>query len=217
MHFSSVTSNFLDNACTKIQNIAFKTSKMDQIALEYWYYGFLGRFRVDGRGFFHQKPILKNIRQNRNQYAAHAQKRVTVPLKCWFSWMRLWVVAYESSKTKSSWVIPKVVAVADESFSLQSLNRHSSTGLHRGGHNQSWSLTWSWVDVGKVKVKDTMDGFFVALSISSASCIPRLFICLDVLSLCVFLIVFQRFLLLPKVKINFVTCQLDLEVLISCE
>ena len=132
------------------------------------------------------------------------------------SWMRLWVVAYESSKTKSSWVIPKVVAVADESFSLQSLNRHSSTGLHRGGHNQRWSLTWSWVDVGKVKVKDTMDGFFVALSISSPSCI-QLFICLDVLSLCVFLIVFQRFLLLPRVKINFVTCQLDLEVLISCE
>ena len=52
---------------------------MDQIALEYWYYGFLGRFRIDGRGFFHQKPILKNIRQNRNQDAAHAQKRVTVP------------------------------------------------------------------------------------------------------------------------------------------
>ena len=51
--------NFLDNACTKIQNMAFKTSKMDQIALEYWYYGFLGRLRVDGRGFLHQKPILK--------------------------------------------------------------------------------------------------------------------------------------------------------------
>ena len=28
--------NFLDNAYTKIQNMAFKTSKMDQIALEYW-------------------------------------------------------------------------------------------------------------------------------------------------------------------------------------
>ena len=54
-----MTSNFLDNACTKIQNVAFKTSKMDQIALEYWYYGFLGRLRVDGRGFLHQKPILK--------------------------------------------------------------------------------------------------------------------------------------------------------------
>ena len=31
---------------------------MDQIALD-WYYGFLGRLRVDGRGFLHQKPILK--------------------------------------------------------------------------------------------------------------------------------------------------------------
>ena len=35
VHFSSMTSNFLDNACTKIQNMAFKTSKMDQIALRY--------------------------------------------------------------------------------------------------------------------------------------------------------------------------------------
>ena len=55
-----MTSNFLDNTCTKIQNMAFKTSQMDQIALEYWYYGFLGRLRVDGRGFLHQTPILKN-------------------------------------------------------------------------------------------------------------------------------------------------------------
>ena len=70
--------------------------------------------------------------------------------------------------------------------------------------------------MGKVKVKDTMDGLFVALSMSSPNCI-QLFIYLDVLSLCVFLIVFQRFLLLQRAKINFVTCQLDLEVLISCE
>ena len=59
VYFSSMTLNFLDNAFTKIKNMAFKTSKMDQIALEYWYYGFLGRLRVDGRGFLHQKPILK--------------------------------------------------------------------------------------------------------------------------------------------------------------
>ena len=39
--------------------MAFQTSKMDQIALEYWYNSFLGRLRVDGRGFFYQKPILK--------------------------------------------------------------------------------------------------------------------------------------------------------------
>ena len=43
--------------------MAFKTSQMDQIALEYWYYGFLGRLRVDGRGFLHQTPILKNCSQ----------------------------------------------------------------------------------------------------------------------------------------------------------
>ena len=56
-----MTSNFLDNTCTKIQNMAFKTSQMDQIALEYWYYGSLGRLRVDGRGFLHQTPILKKL------------------------------------------------------------------------------------------------------------------------------------------------------------
>ena len=31
--FSSMTLNFLDNACTKIQNMAFKTSKMDQLQI----------------------------------------------------------------------------------------------------------------------------------------------------------------------------------------
>ena len=35
VRFSSMTSNFLDNTCTKIQNMAFKTSQMDPIALEY--------------------------------------------------------------------------------------------------------------------------------------------------------------------------------------
>ena len=55
-----MTLNFLDNTCTKIENMAFKTSQMNQIALEYWYYGFLGRLRVDGRGFLHKTPILKN-------------------------------------------------------------------------------------------------------------------------------------------------------------
>ena len=62
VHFSSMT--FLDNACTKIQTMAFKTSQLDQIALEYWYYGFLGRLRVDGRGFLHQKPEQKSRCRN---------------------------------------------------------------------------------------------------------------------------------------------------------
>ena len=35
VRFSSMTSNFLDNTCTKVQNMAFKTSQMDQIALKY--------------------------------------------------------------------------------------------------------------------------------------------------------------------------------------
>ena len=35
VRFSSMTSNFLDNTRTKVQNMTFKTSQMDQIALEY--------------------------------------------------------------------------------------------------------------------------------------------------------------------------------------
>ena len=116
----------------------------------------------------------------------------------------------------------KAVAVAYESFSFTKFkSAQVRTGLHRGGHNQSWSLAWSWVvarrsfhcfsnsasvsgDAGKVKVKDTMDGFFGALvSMTSPSWI-QLFICLDVPLLCVFLILFHIFLLLPRVKINFI-------------
>ena len=63
-----------------------------------------------------------------------------VSLKCWF--IRLRVFAYESLKIKkkSSWVIPKVVAVAYERFSLLSLNQRSNS-FHKGGRNLSWSLT----------------------------------------------------------------------------
>ena len=52
--------------------MAFKTPKMDQIGLEYWYSRFLWRLRVDGR-FFRQKPILKKGSQTRNQDAACAE------------------------------------------------------------------------------------------------------------------------------------------------
>ena len=47
-----------------------------------------------------------------------------------------WMVTYESLKTeeKSSLVILKVVTVAYESFSSQSLS-HSSNGVSQGGHN----------------------------------------------------------------------------------
>ena len=78
-----MTSNFLANVCTKIQNVVFKTSKMDQIALEYWYYNnsFLGRLRVRMEEDFYTKSQSgKKVRQARNQDAAHAQKRITVPL-----------------------------------------------------------------------------------------------------------------------------------------
>ena len=45
------------------------------------------------------------------------------------------MVAYESLKTKekSSRVILKVVAVADESSSFQSLSHSSKTGFYKGG------------------------------------------------------------------------------------
>ena len=69
----------------------FKTSKMDQITLECWYNSFLGLLRADGRGFLHQNPILKKVRQTRNQQAAHAQKRVTVPLSIRADWSRIGV------------------------------------------------------------------------------------------------------------------------------
>ena len=75
-----MTSNFLDNVCTKIQNVVFKTSKMDQIALEYWYNSFLGRLRVRMEEDFYTKSQSgKKVLQARNQDAAHAQKRITVP------------------------------------------------------------------------------------------------------------------------------------------
>ena len=45
------------------------------------------------------------------------------------------------NKGKSSWSIPKVVAVACESNSLQSLSHSSNQGFHEGGRNYSWSLT----------------------------------------------------------------------------
>ena len=50
---------FLDSACVKIQNIGFKTSKMDQIVLQYWYYSFLRPLRVNGGGFLLRWADLK--------------------------------------------------------------------------------------------------------------------------------------------------------------
>ena len=58
-----------------------------------------------------------------------------VSWKCRFIWIRLWVVAYESLKTKekSSWFISKVLAAVYENgclreLSLKSLN-HSLNGV----------------------------------------------------------------------------------------
>ena len=69
-----MTSNFLDNTCTKIQN-------MDQIALEYWYYGFLGGLRFDGRGFLHQTPILKNSSPEQKSICRTCAEACHSPLK----------------------------------------------------------------------------------------------------------------------------------------
>ena len=73
--------------------------------------------------------------------------------KCWFKWIRLLLVAYENLKTKekSSWVIPKVVAVANitEAFHYKvevtplqtGFSSTVQTGFHKAGRNKSRSLT----------------------------------------------------------------------------
>ena len=55
---------------------------MDQIALEYWYYGFLGRLRVDGRGFLHQTPILKNCSPEQKSSCRTCAEACHSPLNC---------------------------------------------------------------------------------------------------------------------------------------
>ena len=77
-----MTSNFLDNACAKIQNMVFKTSKMDQIALEYWYNSFLGRLRVDERGKVRQTltPDQKSRRRTCVE-ACHGPFKLNFDLK----------------------------------------------------------------------------------------------------------------------------------------
>ena len=82
---------FLDNAHVKIQNMGFKTSKLDQIALHYWYYSFLRPLRVDGRGFLPWWANLKKVLPDRrNQNSARAQKRVTVPLMQYYVSQNIW-------------------------------------------------------------------------------------------------------------------------------
>ena len=53
-----------------------------------------------------------------------------------------WVVPYKSLKTKetSSWVIPKVVAIAFGSFSSQSLSHHSNGGFIKVAVNRAGCL-----------------------------------------------------------------------------
>ena len=85
-----------------------------------------------------------------------------VSLKCWFIWIRLWVtwpltgrLRELKNKGKSSWVIPKVVAVAYESFSLQTLSRSSNVVSQR----------WSWLElvayeIGRKESFDCIIGFW---------------------------------------------------------
>ena len=62
--------------------MAFKTSKMDHIALEYWYNSFFRAPKGRWKGiFFSKSQSWKKVRQTRNQDAAHAQKCVTVPVR----------------------------------------------------------------------------------------------------------------------------------------
>ena len=118
MHFSSMTSNFLNNACTRIQNMAFKTSKMDQIALEYCCISFLRHLRVDGRVFFHQKPIFKTGSQDQKSRcltctgACHRPFNENVPISRFYDsnsnksfppYTILFMVKCRSPLTKFAW------------------------------------------------------------------------------------------------------------------
>ena len=60
--------------------MAFKTSQMDQIALEYWYYGFLGRLRVDGKGFLHQNANLEKLFARTEIKLPHMRRSVSQSL-----------------------------------------------------------------------------------------------------------------------------------------
>ena len=73
----------------------------------------------------------------------HLQHKILKPFKKLTCRVLSGVALYESVKTKekSSWVISKVVAVAYESFSSQSLN-HSSKGVAQSGRNQNWSVAY---------------------------------------------------------------------------
>ena len=56
-----------------------------------------------GRGFFHQRPILKKVPQTRYQDAAHAQKRVTVPFNVFKFWPKYLFLAFSHpSATKEN-------------------------------------------------------------------------------------------------------------------
>ena len=127
----------------KNKKYTFKTSKMDQITLECWYNSFLGLLRADGRGFLHQNPILKKVRQTRNQDAAHAQKRVTVPLSIRADWSRIGVekklenildgsLTNLSSSVKwisySEWLAPKL---AIQKISITHAVKFTSLSHHR--------------------------------------------------------------------------------------
>ena len=58
--------------------MAFKTSQLDQIALEYCYRGFLGRLRVDGRGFLHAN--LEKLFARTEIKLPHMRRSVSQPL-----------------------------------------------------------------------------------------------------------------------------------------
>ena len=60
--------------------MAFKTSQLDQIALEYCYRGFLGRLRVDGRGFLHQNANLEKLFVRTEIKLPHMRRSVSQPL-----------------------------------------------------------------------------------------------------------------------------------------
>ena len=163
-----MTSNFLDNTCTKKQNMAFKTSQMDQIALEYWYYGFLGRLRVDGRGFLYQTPILKNCSPEQKSSCRTCAEACHSP----FKWSPYWLLILVNSGFRNINLaanIPFLFTSCSRIFKCLIVNcpmwstvQNISQSRKRCFPHDSWSCPWE-------KYSKPLYVFFLPLSTENTS------------------------------------------------
>ena len=120
--------------------------------------------------------------------------------KCWFSCHKTLIGRLKNQV--QSWVIPQKSGRGRlrEFFFAKFKSAQFRTGLQRSDHNQSRSLTWSWVIarrsfpcifelcfyIGGMRGESRLWIQWMAFLVqTSPSCI-QLFICLDVLVLCIF-------------------------------